>query len=307
MSPESGNEKQREFALEESKNLIKQKFGNIKEVTVLSEITHLVYRIDTETGSYILKILRPERMSHGDLDLEVMGRGNIPAFKKVLFDSKLSGGQEIMVTEYVEGVAVKDLLYDKSQDFDHIYNQLSVFFKDVGKIPTVAYGIVGREFKGSHPDWQSFLLSTVNSYQRRAPDLLEHISKKEIDFLCKQVEVLDLEGPVLVPADINMANFVIDESGTLRVLDVGSYLSGDSNLPMGLLLGHAWDTQLGNKILEKNNTVSARLYLYAAIEMLAILTYTTKFNIEKIDTLKPFGNQRLAKDIFTESIEKLRG
>lgn len=71
---------------------------------------------------------------------------------------------------------------------------------------------------------------------------------------------------------------------------------------MGVLLGHTWNTNLSKIILEEHKSYEKSLHFYAALEMIAIISYSLKFGIGKVSSLKPFGNKLLAKDILLDNL-----
>ena len=132
------------------------------------------------------------------------------------------------------------------------------------------------------------------------PDLRDNIL-----FLTKFSSNLALEYPVLVPADVNLTNFLITKKNELRVLDVGVYISGDKFLPYGLLLAHVWNSDLEKDILKHFSKNDTLLHFYACIEMLAILAFTKKNYPENYDFVKPFGQEAKAIDILHGNLKRI--
>lgn len=283
---------------------LKENIGRILSSKKVDSATNDVYLISSESGKFILKVIDASKRIDEDVDSILLSKLKTKYFRKLIRSYELKDEKQALLLEYLDGEILADIFKDGKPVPNNLFSQFQGFISEIASVKTKGYGAINHNLEAAFPSWKSFVDFKLKQYISS----LENNSSLGKDYVGKMETFssqISLEKPTLVPADVNLSNFLITEKADLKVLDIGVYISGDKLLPYGLLLAHSWNSDLANKILEKFSEFKSRLHFYACLEMLAIMSLTRKNYPERLNTIKPFGQKNKAIDIFKENLEYL--
>lgn len=278
--------------------------GEITTVQKIDSVTNEVYILQNKTGEkFVLKIINADKRDGNDIDHVVMDGQHSNYFRK-LISTFLYDKRRVLLLEHLDGKSLAELIQEGTTLPDNLFQQFCNFFKEISLLKAHNYGAVNNNFNAQFVSWNDFLSSKLLKYSNNIKDEML-FSLEEKSRLEQSISRINLDEAVLVPADVNLSNFLITDSNSLKVLDVGVYISGDALLPYGLLMAHSWGTDLAAAILEFFPESEHQLHLYACLEMLAILSFTMENNPDSIYTLKPFGQNMAAVKILKDNLKFL--
>jgi hypothetical protein len=275
----------------------------VVSVEQIDSVTNELYLLSNATGGrFVLKIIDESKRADTDIDHVLMSR-NTTKFLRTLIRSIVSpSGKRVLLFDYLEGRMLSDIVAKGEAMPSDMYTQFKYFFAELALIKSRNFGPVNASFEAEYVSWTSFLESKLQQYTQ-ALSSTPLFSSNWNSLLHEMLPSVDSIETTLVPGDVNLSNFLIGTGGELKVLDIGIYISGDSLLPYGLLMAHAWKTDLANAILNHHSEHAARLHFYACLEMLAILSFTSKNYPDRLDSVKPFGQSLPAISIFSDNLD----
>lgn len=278
-----------------------RKIGPINKVERLESVTNEVYKI-RNNNEYILKIYS-NKGPYLDTDLKIIKSfGNLNGTMRKIYLSGRNEGVNFAVLEYIKGKMLSDVVYKKNSS--EYCKELFNFFKFCSKIRIKKYGRINNSLNGTYKNWTSFVLDLEKRIYERSANFykLVGIDLQELKSLTNKLLKHRKISSALIPADVNLSNFIIAKNEKLRAIEIGSWFSGDYLLPYGVLLTHIWKTPLHDYILT-NNLIKKNIrivLLYSLLESLSVISFNKRQYPHKLKTLKPFGNKELFINILNE-------
>ena len=214
---------------------LRESTGEISAIQKIDSVTNEVYILQSKTGGkFILKIINEDKRDGDDIDHVVMDGQHSNYLRKLISTFKYDK-RRVLLLEYLNGKSLAELIQEGTALPDNLFQQFYNFFKEISIQKAHNYGAVDSNFDAQFASWNSFLSSKLLKYANNISDkMLFSLSEKNI--LKQSISRISLDEAVLVPADVNLSNFLITDSNSLKVLDVGVYISGDALLPYGLLI-----------------------------------------------------------------------
>ncbi|SDH49120.1 Phosphotransferase enzyme family protein [Actinokineospora alba] len=269
--------------------------GPITERELLSTSNSTVWRVRSASGEWALKHLA-DTSSAPQAESVVLGRlAATAAVRRIRALAEQPDGSSFVLSEYVPGEVLADVLPTATPEQCREWARRQRLVIDaVGTIPVTGFGKVrvaedGRTLCAEHPSWTSFLGAYLDEQRRKAPalaDLRHDRLRAALDAVTPELE--DVE-PLLMPADVNSRNYVVD-GFSLTCTNIPVAWSGDPLAAYGEALLHWSDTE-GVAVFERATAKRSRraLRLYAAFHAYVILAYVERFAAEPLDEATPWG------------------
>lgn len=266
--------------------------GPISRVSRLPSGNNIVYRVGQAGKDFVVKIYR-DRGASRDADVQIVRRfGTFGGVLKKVFAYQQTPIGRLAIQEYIAGQQLSTQM--GATNARRYFRQLTDFFAQTAAIKGTRFGRVQENFTGTHPKWLSFVSDHVKFLYNNTPGLADvtGITPLQLQSIAQKTLANRKVESKLIPADVNLTNFVVDAKRNVRAVDIGSWVYGDSAMPFGLLLAHAWGTPLGNQILSSEVFAQNRsaVIFYSLLESISVMSFIKRNKPGLIKTQTPFGN-----------------
>jgi len=297
--------------LNKIKPIIESVVGKISSSLFVESNNH-VYILQAESKKYLCKIYN-HKGYFPDFELNVY---NIiptnPYVRKLIFSDETKNiiNYNFAIFEFIEGVTLDELLeqerFVKTKEVAHqVFEYINLF----QKVPTKGFGILSKDLTGKHIDWFNYQLEVlIDSLHILIKKGFPYKFSKEIfRLLYKYENSLFISSPTLVPIDLNLKNLIISNNSVLKIIDIGTVISGDIFNSYGEFIAHSYGTNLGDTFLIhfSNEKDIFKIRLYALLDDINILSFIAKHDGD-IASAKPWGNPNSFFDLITLHIEYLQ-
>jgi serine/threonine protein kinase len=307
----------RELSGEVLAQLVPEHLGKLQASELLWQTNNLVYRIDTDKGSYILKIY-DTKAPNPDLEPYVsqVFPGHQLLRKIILFDSskkKLPNSYALL--EYIDGDGFADYL-DKNllqdAELERYAKQIVGFIRSCSKVKLRGFGKLDSNLIGQSKSWEEFSLNEIRK------DLGIHLrartfSKNKAARILRAMEKFaayykTIRRGVMTPMDLNARNFLVTKDRKLKLIDSGAVWAGDILFSYGELMAHYYTTKFWS-FIEKHARLSPKQMLivhgYALLSDIGISRFIVANGAKDIQGLAPWGNKSSFLDLMDRHLEYL--
>ncbi|WP_439657632.1 hypothetical protein ACSHWB_35300 [Lentzea sp. HUAS TT2] len=264
--------------------------GPILHATSLSTSNSRVWKASSASGDWVLKHL-DDRSSTPEVESFVLAQlRDRPDVRQIRALMPCADGSTYLIAEYVTGRTLDECLGTaKPAAAAGWAGQLDDLVEAVARIPVTGYGKVRLGPDGlcaENDSWPEFLGDYLEGQRVKAPRLagLRHDRLRRALRAFHTGLVAAAPVPRLVPADVNLRNFVAGPSG-LVCCNIPVLWAGDPDAARGEALLH-WAGTAGEPVLRSESPL---LHFYAAFHAYVILAYVERFSPEPLDRATPWG------------------
>lgn len=307
--------------IEDAKRIFESTMGGVvNEIESITSSRNFIFIIQSNDQKYILKIYNTS--SRGFYELEDWAYTileNFNGLKKKFFSGKDEQTQlSFIITEYIEGKSLNNILNEKklnNTETHYIGLQIVTFVKCILNIKMNKFGRLinpSEGIQGTHKTWSLSLFDYLANLEQRISNLsdshqvfLNSILNELMDFFKQNKSYLNQINSTLIPVDLNLSNFLIDDE-KLKVfaLDLESLWAGDPLLAFGDWMGNTYNTPLYSAFSEhwgklteiETNMIRA----YAILSNLSALVYIAEKNTDNLNTATPWGSPHKYIDLINE-------
>lgn len=268
-----------------------------------------VWRVQTAHGDFVVKHLTDPT---SDLAGETWLGQRVAhtSFRAVEDAVVLPDETRAVLARYVEGERFDDVLLREDatpEEQRRWADQMHELFAAIARVPVSGFGAPATPGRATAERWSAFLAAYLERQRHKAPRLAGIRYAALAAALARITAALDatVTSPVLVPADVNLRNFLVTGSRSLVVINVPLLWHGDPAEPYGDALIHVDGRQIADRLREHADAEPWRLSFYAAFAAYCVLAYVERFADEPLDKARPWGGRRPLLDILDEHLEVL--
>lgn len=244
------------------------KIENISDVSANSN-----YIIDADNGqekkNFFLKIYNNSTRAAKSCEPLVY---NLLTYKSNHTVKKFADGayenDNFLIVEYIPGQELLKIVENQSttnEQLATLARQLLSFLDECLSIKATGYGFLNIENpqpasmpQGILPKWVDFFSINISGIKKTITENGSKLDENDTKALRLIIEALEkfikknenyfsLTNQKLIPIDLNLKNFIVDDNQKLHAVDLESFLIGDSLLPYGELFGHVYKSPFGTQ------------------------------------------------------------
>ncbi len=247
---------------------------------------------DRDGQKYTLKIYNSKFVSQEAIMYRRL-RGSSSIKRILCFD------KDFILTEYIEGDNISDLLINDTCKFDiykNVIKDIVGFISECNEIKGEGVGIFSDDFLAEPRQWFEFLLDHLDGLSNDIKDdlyLFELYLYLRRYLVHNKEKFYGIESRV-IPIDLNMNNFLMKANGETVCIDLDAAWLGDKLLSFGELMSHIYGTRLYFEFLRYNYDFYInnykKIHFYAIYSTFSILTYL-KCSGQNYQHINPWGNK----------------
>lgn len=286
--------------------------GKIGEVQVLSQTNNQVFKTITKRGAFILKVVSDPTVDvllERDLLLR-LGRNDL--FRSMLQVSPLSDAPGfLVVAPFYEGKSLDAVLElgDVTQaEAERWARTMHEMFAVIATVPVTFFGRPRVNTPPTFSRWTAFLQWYLLRQKKKAPHLASMRYERLASAFRRIAPILDdaTQRPTLVPADVNLRNFLVRSSERqLVMIHLPILWHGDTAVPYGESAIHLDRTIIGKELLELGAFSSSRIDWYAAFSAYVVLAFAERFHPSPLAEVRAWGGHRPLLEILDERLARL--
>jgi len=283
--------------------------GPISRSWLLSGSHSRVWRARSASGDWTVKHLQ-DRSSDARVEAAVLD--SLPGAaraRRIRALREEPDGSVFVLAPYVPGRTLDEVLPDAEADAARdLAEQVCRIVDAVTAVPVQGYGKVrlergGKTLRAGDPDWCAFLARYLERQRHKAPRLaaLRHgvLLAALRDLEPRLARAADR--PRLLHADVNLRNFVVDET-TVTCVNLPVAWSGDPAAVYGEALVH-WSGTAGEAVFRRAGRAAGPLLdFYAAFHAYVILAYVERFSPEPLERAAAWGGRTPLLELFDRHV-----
>lgn len=214
---------------------------------------------------------------------------------------RFASGDDFLITEYRRGRILAEATHDDDLNAGSVAGQIMSFVRSCARIRVEGFGEPDAALRGSASSWPGYLAGYFDGIARRLAALPDEVQaalkpahRALHDHLAAHTESLEAVRPVLVPVDLNLANFLMTDDDQVVVLDLKTFWLADPLLALGEWTAHTYGTPLHGAVVKAWGALTAeevrRVRFYALLATVDIELFIAEASGADPRDAVPWGN-----------------